>query len=352
MAKWQKQKSQFNWKIPTILIVATTLTFMFIIPTLIVLPFKGDEVAVSSENGAEEEGEEAEATTVSLESPFAVEVLRSETNKVEEIPLEEYVVHVVASEMPADFELEALKAQALAARTYIVRFLMQEDPAEIAGGADITDTTEHQVYKSEDELRESLGSDYHQKINKITQAVAETQGQIITYSEQPITPTFFSTSNGYTENSEDYWEGEIPYLRTVESPWDEEISPRFFDQQVFTKEELEEKLDVQLSNSEDFQLTRTESKRVATAEIGGKTYTGRDVRQKLDLLSNDFTVTKKNDHYVFTTKGFGHGVGMSQYGANGMALEGKNYQDIIEHYYQGVEVSTLEQATPTLLAKK
>ncbi|MGN8646391.1 stage II sporulation protein D [Gracilibacillus sp. HCP3S3_G5_1] len=351
MAKWQKNKSQINWKLPTILILTTLLTLMFVIPTLIVIPFKGEESTEASVESEPSNNGTTEAP-ITLESPFDVEVLRTETNEVEEIPLEEYVTHVVASEMPADFELEALKAQALAARTYIVRFLIQEQPEDLPGGADVKDTIDHQVYKNKDELRQVWGSDYHWKMDKITQAVAETQGEIITYSDQPITPAFFSTSNGYTENSEDYWESELPYLRTVESPWDEEISPRFFDQQVFTKADLEENLEITLTQLEDFQLTRTESKRVATAQIGDETLTGREIREKLNLPSNDFTVTKKNDHYVFTTKGYGHGVGMSQYGANGMAQEGKDYQDIIEHYYQGAQVSTLEQTTPTLLAKK
>ncbi|WP_163580487.1 stage II sporulation protein D [Gracilibacillus saliphilus] len=352
MARWQNKQTSTNWKLPTIIIISTLLTFMFIIPTLIVIPFTGDDSTQASVE-TETASNSAEEKDISLESPFDVHVLRTESNEVEQVPLEEYVTHVVASEMPADFEIEALKAQALAARTFIVRFLMQQNREELAGGADVKDTVEHQVYKNTDELRQVWGSDYHWKIDKITEAVAATQGQIITYSNEPITASFFSTSNGYTENSEDYWTNQLPYLRSVESPWDEEISPKFIDQKIFTVAELEDKLNINLSNSvEDFQLTRTESKRVDTATIGGETFSGRDIRDYLQLPSSDFTITRKDDHYVFTTKGNGHGVGMSQYGANGMAQEGKNYEEIIEHYYQGVQVSTLEQATPTLLAKK
>ncbi|MGP4038879.1 stage II sporulation protein D [Gracilibacillus sp. D59] len=352
MARWQNKQTPTNWKLPTIIIITTLLTLMFVIPTLIVIPFTGDESTQASVE-TESNSNTATETPISLESPFDVHVLRTETNEVEKIPLEKYVTHVVASEMPADFEIEALKAQALAARTFIVRYLMQDNKKEIAGGADVTDTVEHQVYKNVDELRQVWGSDFHWKIDKITEAVAATQGEIITYSNKPITASFFSTSNGYTENSEDYWQGELPYLRSVKSPWDEEISPKFFDQKIFTKADLEEKLDINLSNSAgDFQLTRTESKRVETAKIGGETFSGRDIRDHLQLPSSDFTITKKDNHYVFTTKGYGHGVGMSQYGANGMAKEGKTYKEIIEYYYRGVQVSTLEQATPTLLAKK
>ncbi len=353
MPKWKQNQNQTNWKIPLIVGMTMLLVLMFVIPTVIVIPFKGSDSTQASIETEQTTTSTTQEETTKLESPFDVHVLRTEEKKVEDIPLEEYVAHVVASEMPADFELEALKAQALAARTFIIRFLMQENKQELAGGADVKDTIEHQVYKNKDELRQVWGSDYHWRMDKITQAVAATQGKIITYANEPITASFFSTSNGFTENSEDYWEGELPYLRSVESPWDEDISPKFIDQTIFSRAELEKILNIDLSNQiEDFQLTRTESKRVAKATIGGESFTGRDIRDFLKLPSNDFTITKKNNHYVFTTKGYGHGVGMSQYGANGMAQEGKDYTEIVEHYYQGTQISTLEQATPTLLVKK
>ena len=352
MQNWPKKNKQKNWKKPSLLLVVLLFIFMFVLPTSIVLPFHaGQETNVSTE--VEPTAEVMTQDNKQLLSPFNIRVLRTDKNTVEEIPLEEYVTHVVASEMPADFELEALKAQALAARTYIVRFLTQEQAESLPENADVKDTIDHQVYKNTEELRQIWGSDYHWRIDKIKQAVAATQGTIITYDEQPITPAFFSTSNGYTENSEDYWENELPYLRTVKSPWDEEISPKFLDQTVFTQSELENQLGVNLtSQSDDFQITRTESKRVESLVIGGETFSGRDIREQLALPSNDFTISKKNDHYVFTTKGYGHGVGMSQYGANGMAKEGSNYEDIIAYYYHGTKLSSLEQATPTLLVKK
>lgn len=350
MKKWKKQQNNINWKISSMIAIGVLLSVMFLLPSIIVLPFKGDqsetEASTSTPTETETKNKERE-----LASPFHVNVFRTKTEKVEEVPLEEYVVHVVASEMPADFELEALKAQALAARTYVVRFLVQGVSQNIPGGADVTDTIEHQVYKNEDELRELWGSDYHWKIDKITQAVYETQGKIITYDNQPITPAFFSTSNGYTENSENYWPNELPYLRIVESPWDEEISPKFFSQKTFTKSQLEELLGVPVQSEEKFHLTRTDSQRVETMKVGEKSFSGREVRTLLDLPSNDFTITKKNDHYVFTTRGYGHGIGMSQYGANGMALEGKSSSEIVSYYYKGTEVSSLEEAAPTLLAK-
>jgi stage II sporulation protein D len=353
MPKRKIKQSTINWKVPTIILASALLCIMFLLPTLVVIPFKGEGTVASSIETTNATTTEAQAKQVSaLESPFHVQVLRTATNEVEKIPLEEYVVHVVASEMPADFELEALKAQALAARTYIVRFLMQKNAEELPGGADVTDTVQHQVFKNNDELRQVWGQDYQWKIDKITQAVSETQGEIITYNAEPITPAFFSTSNGYTENSEDYWQNELPYLRIVESPWDEELSPKFIDQVILTVGEVEQKLGVTLgSKAADFQISRTDSNRVKTATIAGTTFTGREVREKLQLPSNDFTITRKNDHFVFTTKGYGHGVGMSQYGAHGMALEGKTYQDILTYYYKGTTIETLEKAAPTLLVQ-
>ncbi|MFC4402879.1 stage II sporulation protein D [Gracilibacillus xinjiangensis] len=352
MSKRKMNTSNTNWRLLIVISAAALLMIMFLIPTIVVIPFQGSETTASSVETVTNQQAPAEAATKTLESPFHVNVLRTESNEVEEVPLEDYVVHVVASEMPADFELEALKAQALAARTYIVRYLMQANMEQLPGEADVTDTVQHQVFKNNDELRQIWGSDYHWKMDKITEAVVETQGEIITYNKEPITPAFFSTSNGYTENAEDYWQNELPYLKIVESPWDEELSPKFLDQIILTTSEVEQKLGVNLSaNVQDFQITRTDSNRVDTATIAGETFTGREVREKLNLPSNDFTITRKNDHFVFTTKGYGHGVGMSQYGANGMALEGKTYQDIITYYYKGTAIETLEQAASKLLVQ-
>src|SRR5699024_1238993 len=130
--------------------------------------------------------------------------------------LETYVTRVIASEMPTEFELEALKAQGVVARTYIVSHLLHQEETNIS------DTTDHQVYRNEEELRELWGDDFQHKMGKLTEAVAATKGEILTYNEWPITASYFSTSNGYTENSEDYWEEDIPYLRSVPSPWDED----------------------------------------------------------------------------------------------------------------------------------
>lgn len=288
------------------------------------------------------------AEAVEESSPIEVKVKRSETGVVEEVALESYVASVVASEMPAEFELEALKAQAIAARTYIVNHLLQKGEDEV-----ITDTTEHQVFKSEAELKEHFAGDYEWKMQKVHEAVQATKDEIITYEKTPITPTFFSMSNGYTEDAENYWGNELPYLKSVESKWEEKL-PNFIDQKIFTKEEVAEKLqvkEVQELAEAQMEIKRTNSNRVKELQIGGQTISGKEVREKLQLRSNDFTVKQKGDHYIFTTKGYGHGVGMSQYGANEMAKQGKSYQEILTHYYQDIAIEALAETVPTLVAK-
>lgn len=310
---------------------------LFLIPSLLVLPFSQEKNGVK----IEEETSEAPEETAPAKGPEPeVAVYRSQEKAVEKIPLEKYVTGVVASEMPADFEQEALKAQALSARTYIVSHLMNGQGEDVPANADVTDTVNHQVYKSRAELKELWGQDYEWKMKKVAKAVKETSGEVLTYQKKPITASFFSTSNGYTENAEDYWDNPVPYLKSVASPWDSQ-SPKFTDQKVISAQAFQQKLGVTLQKGSDMGTitARTPGKKVAAVKIGGKEFTGREIREKLDLKSTDFSWEKKGSSIIITTKGFGHGVGMSQYGANGMAKEGKKYKEIVAHYYQDIEIS-------------
>lgn len=277
-----------------------------------------------------------------------VPVFLSEEEKVVRIPLETYVRGVVAAEMPVAFEPEALKAQALVARTYIVRRMMKGDFSNVPVGAYVTDTIQHQAHLTEEQMKERWGAEqYTANLNKIHAAVNATKGQIITYKGEPINATFFSTSNGFTENSEDYWSVPEPYLRSVASPWDE-ISPKFEAVVRIPFEELGARLGVRLTLSavqsgKSMQvIERSEGQRIKKIRIGNRTFTGREVREKLELNSSQFAWKVEGRDILFTTRGYGHGVGMSQYGAQGMALEGSSYQDIVKHYYQGVEITDMK----------
>ncbi|MFD1416343.1 stage II sporulation protein D [Oceanobacillus jeddahense] len=361
---YSKQKRPSPWKQVVIGVFMTMIIFILAVPTFVVQISKADNQIsagteiVDNDTGSQAEGNETEdiaeeavsdgeAVEVGA-SPFNVSVMRVSNEEVENIPVEQYVAGVVSSEMPSEFEMEALKAQAVAARTFTVNFLLN---GETSDNYDVTDTTQHQVYKSEQELQEQWGAEYHEKMNKINQAVKETEGQIITYNSAPITASFFSTSNGYTENSEDYWEGEVAYLRSVESPWDE-ASPEFSQQTTLTVAEVSEALEIPLQDDKaiPMEVSHTDSGRVAEITVAGNTFTGPDFRDKLGLRSSDFTIEQSDSHLIFTTQGYGHGVGMSQYGANGMAAEGKNYEDIIHHYYTDVEISQIGEIAPTLVS--
>lgn len=301
-----------------------------------------------------------------------VSVYLSATGQIEKLPLEDYVTGVVAAEMPADFELEALKAQAVAARTFIVRRLMADDRSGVPGAsADVTDTVSHQAYLSKAErerrfTRAGRGAD----LAKLERAAMETRGVVMTYKGEPITASFFASSGGFTENSEDYWKNAVPYLRSVASPWDRKVTPELKATVTFTAAELRSRLGLPVSGAIKALsalgettvragnvagtaagrmpaikvLSYTAGQRIKEISIDGEVFTGREVREKLGLRSSQFTWTEEDGRVVITTYGNGHGVGMSQWGADGMAKDGATATQILKHYYSGItfaQVSTL-----------
>ncbi|WP_246066883.1 stage II sporulation protein D [Paenibacillus koleovorans] len=288
-----------------------------------------------------------------MAKPVTIPVYRTTSHRIDQVPLEVYVRNVLAAEMPAEFELEALKAQAMAARTYIVKRLVEQDVSNVpVSGALVTDTVEHQAYLSEEEMKTAWGAEvFAARIEKLNRAVGETRDQIITYKGQPILAAFFSTSNGYTENSEDYWSTYIPYLRSVPSPWDKQLSPKYEQKvvlptkQVFQMLGIPSALPVTTGTSAMRIMESTEGHRLKRVQIAGKQFSGRDVREKLGLASSQFTWKVKGAEIEITTYGYGHGVGMSQWGANGMAQQGYDAQAIVQYYYQGVGL----QAASSLL---
>ncbi|NGP44744.1 stage II sporulation protein D [Bacillaceae bacterium SIJ1] len=320
------------------------------IPALVVLPSIQERAIVMSPQDSSkidqpqlELSSQPESKTEKENIPnIEVSVYRSDMNKIDTLPLESYLIGVVAAEMPATFELEALKAQAMAARTYTMKQLLSEESLGVPKGADVTDTVMHQVYYDNEQLKDQWGETYGDKYAKIAQAVRETSGQIITHNGTPITASFFSTSNGYTENSEDYWPNAFPYLRSVESPWDKN-APRFIENRAISVAQFEESLNVKLPSEGVVGeiISRTDGKRVEKVNINGTEMSGRDVREALQLRSSDFSWERDGDVVQIETKGYGHGVGMSQYGANGMAASGKNYKDILAHYYQDTVIEPI-----------
>ncbi|WP_144552128.1 stage II sporulation protein D [Bacillus sp. X1(2014)] len=340
---------------PFVVAAAVLIALTLIIPAVLVLPFSDEHHASGKlgEDLTKTPAKEVKATPASSDPAVDVAVFRTAKSTIESVQLEDYLVGVVAAEMPVDFKEEALKAQALTARTYIVNRLINKDTLGVPKGAQVTDTVIHQVYMNDAEQRRDWGANYEWKKKKIVDAVRATAGQILTYDGKPIDALFFSTGNGYTENSEDVWEGKFPYLRSVSSPWDKK-SPKYNSQKVMSVREFETRLGVNLGSGSTIGkiVDRTAGKRVGKVDFNGKVLSGIEIREKLELRSSDFAWKRKGDNIVITTKGFGHGVGMSQYGANGMAKEGKNYQEIVKHYYKGVEITAADHMLDTVTAKK
>lgn len=305
-------------------------------------------------------GEEEQLDKITQEPSPEVKLLVCESGQVISLPLEEYVVGVVAAEMPAAFPLEALKAQAVAARTYTLKRLQTADPAaksgETASGTPAgashpqahicTDFNHCQAWIDKGEMAKRWGSSCDKYYKKICSAVAATRGQVIYYNQALIDPVYHSTSNGRTENSEDVWGTKVPYLRSVASGWDKE-SPKFHT----TLEVPLEVISKKLGSSDAVQpvsfwgdsaiirpLDYTSTGRLKTVMVAGKTIPSTKLRQALGLPSTDLTWSISRGKVLFNATGNGHGVGMSQYGAKGMAQEGSSYEEILRHYYTGVEI--------------
>lgn len=262
------------------------------------------------------------------------DVSKNETLKV---PFEEYIKGVLAGEMPTSFELEALKAQAVAARSYVLYQVSKNKDKDY----DVVNTTDNQVYLTDEDLKSKWKDEYTSKINKVKKAVSETKGEYLSYNGEIVEALFFSTSTGKTENSEEVFSSKVPYLRSVSSTWDE-ASPVYQDTATFNLNDFYQKLGLQYNDKITAEVLETTSTgRVKKIKINGVELNGRDVATKLKLRSNYFSIVQNDKNVTITTKGFGHGVGMSQYGALGMAKEGYKYDKILKHYYQGTEIKKI-----------
>lgn len=284
-----------------------------------------------------------------IQIPAYINVYRHVSRKTEAIAFEDYVKGVVAGEMPSSFEMEALKAQAVAARTYSLSKIIRSG----TGGnpdhpsAPICDDTHCQVYRSPADLKEIKSAEWMDTgWPKIQEAVDSTVGQLMYYQgalvEQPL---FHSSSGGKTENSEDVFVSALPYLRSVDSSY-EAAAPHQNEQVEIPLSEFKQKIkqaypknDLGSVNSDTIKvIERSDGGRVVSMSVGNLTLKGREIRERFGLRSANFNVSVQGNSVLFTTDGYGHGVGMSQWGANGMAQAGYNYIDILTHYYTGIEV--------------
>ena len=288
--------------------------------------------------------EEPKLLVIEAEQPRQSEItVKLQTGQaMKELPLEEYLIGVVLSEMPMSFEQEALKAQAVAARTFAMGQLDngKHRDFDLCGQSSCC-----QAWTGEEMLARKLGNSWQAYWEKASAAVESTEGQVLTYDGELIDAVYFSCSGGMTEDAVAVWGGDVPYLRSVESPGEEQAG-KFHTMKEFSREDfceiiLQARPLTDLSGRAEGWIgkeTRTEGGGIAEITIGGCTFKGTEIRQLFGLNSTNFTVETENERVIFSVYGYGHRVGMSQYGANAMAAEGKNYKEILCHYYDGVKV--------------
>ncbi|WP_455539658.1 stage II sporulation protein D [Terrisporobacter sp.] len=292
---------------------------------------------------------EVDYDTVNLDTPI-ISVYNVDENKIEKMDMEEYLYGVLSSEMPSNFNKEALRAQTVAARTYVI---YKKENNIISGHKNAvvcTNSAHCQAYTSYEKLKNIKGEDWIKNdYIKIKEVVDSTKGQILTYNNKAILPLYFSTSSGKTENSKDIFSTQYPYLVSVDSPY-EEKSPKYLTTYSIKKSnfikyirKIYPSLNISLDklNKEVDIKERTEGGSVKTIKVGNITMSGIKMRKILNLNSANFTINYNKNNIKFIVKGYGHGVGMSQWGAEGMAQKNHKYYDILFHYFKGTKIKDL-----------
>ena len=276
-----------------------------------------------------------------------IKLLHHKTGKIEELPLDEYLYGVVSAEMPANFGEEALKAQSVVARTYTIYKIVNGSKHEGADICDLSSCCQAWISK-EDRFQKWSEEDRENNWGKIVKAVDDTKGEIITYEGKPINAFFHSNSGGTTETASNVWGGtNYPYLQVVETAG-EDAYYQYSSEVTLSKDEVIQKIkehhnDIQIDFSSENAiqiLEKTESGRVNKIKFGNLEFSGTETRNIFGLKSTMFTIEINEDNVTFKVTGYGHGVGMSQTGADSMAKLGNSYKDIIKHYYSNVEIKT------------
>lgn len=292
---------------------------------------------------APEASAEPESAAGGLDSELSFTVLTA--NGVETVTMSDWLPGVVAGEMPALFEEEALKAQAVAARTYIMYSMGREKPAHPE--ADVCDDPACcKAHSTDEALREKWGESYEENMARVLEAVRSTDGEYMSYGGEVIQAVFHSSSAGRTEDSAAIWQAE-PYLVSVESPETAEDVPNYVTSATVSPEDFRAAVlavhpEAEFGEDPAFWLgaaVRDASGRVESVDIGGAQVPGTELRTLFQLRSTAFTLDYTAEGFLFTVTGYGHGVGMSQYGANVMAEDGADYEEILTHYYPGAELT-------------
>ena len=297
------------------------IVFFIVFIVLIISYSNNKEVYVEPENIVEDD--------ISLEPEYSIKI--NYNGEVSDILLEDYVLGVVACEMPASFNIEALKAMAVAARTFAL-YKINNNKNYV-----MKTTTSDQCYISIDKMKKNWGSSFDKNYLKVKQAILETKNQYMTYNDEVIISFYFSISNGYTENCENVFSQKLDYLVSVDSTWDSKY--QYKEKTVnYSISDFLSKLKLKDTLIQKIQIIRSDTGRVNYIYVNGVKYKGSKFRSLLKLRSTDVEITHDNEFVYIKTKGYGHGVGMSQYGANSMAGSGSKYDEILKHYYRGIKI--------------
>lgn len=319
------------------IIILIVILFIFLIPLI----FTNKRVVDTSTNN----NIDLEVVDFNYSEYSEIKLLHKDTDEVEEVKLDDYIACVVSAEMPVSYELEALKAQAIVARTYTIYKITTSKKHDNADICDKSTCCQAWISK-ENRLKRWKESDAQNNWNKIIRAVNETAGKIVTYNNKPINAFFHANSGGKTEIPFYVWGGSgYPYLQVVETSGEDAYS-QYSSEAEFTKKELEKKIrekhsdfEIDLEENDCIEIKeRDSSNRVVTVKIGNLNLSGVETRTLLGLRSANFTVDISNNKVNFKVIGYGHGVGMSQTGADALAKQGKNCEEIIKHFYSGVEI--------------
>ena len=337
-------------KIKKIAICFLTFIFVcFILPGLLTIHKKETLSQTYSDVSIEIKEQDEKKETYEYNKFATIKLLHTKTGEIEEIPLDTYLYNVVSAEMPADYETEAIKAQAVVARTYTIYQISSSRGKH--EGADICDDSNccQAWISKEDRFARWNEEDRENNWNKIVEAVDSTAGKIITYDGKPIDAFFHSNSGGKTELPVNVWGGsDLPYLQSVETAG-EDAYTQYSSNVTIPKTELISKLkekhpeiQIDYSSQEAIKILEyTDGGRVRTIKFGNIQISGVEARTIFALKSANFEIKIEGDNVIFSVKGYGHGVGLSQTGSDSMAKNGSNYEEIIKHFYTDVEIQDL-----------
>lgn len=324
------------------------LTAMPLIPAMMISPkTSAQEKSNNSDSTEISETSEIITETESLETQI-YHVLDIASNEILEVSVRDYVIGAVGAEMPASFETEALKAQAVAAHTYAERqVILAENRSDLQGADFSNDPAQYQAFYTKQQLQELYGDNFNSYYEKLCNAVDAVLPEILFYDNEPIIAAFHAMSSGKTESAQNVWGNEVAYLQSVDSTSDTS-APKYQQEISYTPEQVQELLTsahtglILGTDTEHWfgEPTYSDAGTVLQIPVGTSIFTGQELRNIFSLRSACFEISYKDKNFIFTTKGYGHGVGLSQYGANAMALQGSNYREILAYYYPDTILKT------------